>query len=261
MESPAPLLSTEVSVDYPGGKTVLRRARIDVFPDEMVGLVGQSGSGKTTLAHAILRLLDHTGARVSGRTSLLGQDLAGLDERRLRAVRGRLVSLIPQSPAAALNPALRIGTQLCEAWRAHSSEPWSSQAKRVAGLFETVGLGPSEVFMKRFPGEISVGQAQRVLIMMALLHSPPLLIADEPTSALDVITQREVLDLLVRTAKERRMSVLFISHDLAVVAGLCQRLAILHEGEIVETGSVKAVLERPAHPFTKRLVAAVPKWQ
>lgn len=261
MESPAPLLSAEISVDYPGQKTVLRRARIEVFPDEMVGLVGQSGSGKTTLALAILRLLDHTGARVYGRTTLLGQDLASLDERRLRKVRGRLVGLVPQSPAAALNPALRIGTQLREAWRAHSSEPWSSQERRVSGLFETVGLSPGEVFMKRFPGEISVGQAQRVLIMMALLHSPPLLLADEPTSALDVITQREVLDLLIRTAKERRMSVLLISHDLAAIASLCQRLAILHEGEVVETGPVKTVLGAPAHPFTKRLVAAVPKWQ
>ena len=172
---------------------------------------------------------------------------------------GGLVSLIPQSPAAALNPALRIGTQLREAWR-HIPQPWSTQQDRVGGLFETVGLPAGELFLKRFPGEISVGQAQRVLIMIALLHSPPLLIADEPTSALDVITQREVLDLLARTARQRQMSTLFISHDLPAIAGLCQRLAILHEGEIVECGPVEKVLSAPAHPYTKRLVAAVPKW-
>jgi len=112
-----------------------------------------------------------------------------------------------------------------------------------------------------FPSQISTGQAQRVLILMALLHSPPLLIADEPTSAIDVITQREVLDLLARTGRERHMSMLFISHDLLAIAGLCHRLAILHEGEIVECGPVKSVLAAPTHPYTKRLVAALPKWE
>jgi ABC-type glutathione transport system ATPase component len=259
-EPAAPVLSAEISVDYPGRSGVLRRASIDVFPCETVGLVGQSGSGKSTLALAILRLLDHTGARVHGRTMLLGQDLMGLDERGLRSVRGRLVSLVPQSPAAALNPALRIGTQLREAWRAHSIEPWSSQQERIAALFETVGLSSEESFLRRFPSQISVGQAQRVLIMMALLHSPPLLIADEPTSALDLITQQEVLELLARTGRERHMSMLFISHDLPAIAGLCHRIAILHEGEIVECGPVETVLTAPRHPYTKQLIAAVPKW-
>ena len=260
-DTPAPLLSAEISVDYPGRRGVLRNAAIDIFENEMVGLVGQSGSGKSTLALAILRLLDHTGARIHGRTMLLGRDLAHSSERELRSVRGRLVSLIPQNPAAALNPALEIGTQLREAWRAHSSEPWSSQAERIDGLFETVGLSPGELFLKRLPSQISIGQAQRVLIMMALLHSPPLLIADEPTSALDVITQREVLDLLAQTGKEHKMSILFISHDLLAVAGLCHRMAILHEGEIVECGAVNNVLIAPQHPYTKKLIAAVPKWQ
>lgn len=250
----------EISVDYPGRPGVLRKASIEVFPGEIVGLVGQSGSGKSTLALAILRLLEHTGARIHGRTTLLGEDLTHADERQLRSVRGRLASLIPQSPSAALNPALRIGTQLREAWRAHSAEPWASQQERVSQLFATVGLSPGEAFLKRFPSQISVGQAQRVLIMMALLHSPPLLIADEATSALDVITQREVLDLLVRIGRERHMSILFISHDLLAIAGLCHRLAILHDGEIVECGPVGSVLADPQHPYTKQLIAAVPKW-
>jgi len=219
--------------------------------------VGQSGAGKTTAALAILRLLDHTGAHVSGRTMLLGQDLDSADEKELRDIRGRLASLIPQSPDTALNPRMRIETQLAEAWRAHSREPWCGQKERIKQLFDTVGLSPAEAFLKRFPDEISVGQAQRVLIVMALLHSPPLLIADEPTSALDVITQREILDLLLRIGKERQMSMLLISHDLLTIAALCHRLAILHDGEIVESGAVKKILTSPEHPYTQRLIAAV----
>jgi ABC-type dipeptide/oligopeptide/nickel transport system ATPase component len=160
-----------------------------------------------------------------------------------------------------LNPALRIGGQLREAWRAHSRQSWSTQEERVAKLLTSAGLSPGEAFLRRFPSEISVGQAQRVLIVMAILHRPPLLIADEPTSALDAITQREVLDLLTRVGKEHQMSMLFISHDLLTVATRCHRLAILHAGEIVECGHVKEVLATPKHPYTKLLIAAVPRFE
>lgn len=179
----------------------------------------------------------------------------------MRSVRGRLISLIPQSPVAALNPVLRIGTQLREAWLAHSREAWSDQKQRILRLLESAGLSAEESFLRRFPDQISVGQAQRVLIVMALLHAPPMLIADEPTSALDLITQREVLDLLGRVVREHQMSLLFISHDLVAVAELCQRLAILHDGRIVECGPVKEVLAAPKHPYTQQLVASVPRWK
>jgi ABC-type dipeptide/oligopeptide/nickel transport system ATPase component len=253
------VLSADLSADYPQKQGVLRSACLEVFPSEIVGLVGGSGSGKSTLALAILRLLDRTGARVRGRISLLGEDLTRYREAEMRAVRGRLVSLIPQSPATALNPALRIGTQLREAWRAHSRESWSAQQQRVTGLLESVGLSPDEEILKRYPGQISVGQAQRALIVMALLHAPALLIADEPTSALDLVTQREILDLLVTIRKTHQTSILFISHDLPAVVEICDRLAILHDGRIVECGPVKDVLTNPAHPYTKQIVAAAPR--
>lgn len=258
---PAPVLSVDLSVDYPEKDGVLRGACVEVSPGEIVGLVGESGSGKSTLALAILKLLDHTGARVRGRLSLLGEELADRKEAEMRSVRGRLVSLIPQSATAALNPALRIGTHLREAWRAHSREPWAGQQERITRLLESAGLPVAERFLRRYPGQISVGQAQRVLIVMALLHSPPLLIADEPTSALDLITQREVLDLLAGLVREHHMGMLFISHDVLVVANLCHRLAILHAGRIAECGPVGQVLRAPQHAYTKQLVAAVPTWE
>jgi ABC-type dipeptide/oligopeptide/nickel transport system ATPase component len=261
MRQPPPVLSAEISVDYPKKPGVLRSAAIEVFRGEMMGLVGQSGSGKSTLALALMRLLDYSGARVHGRITLLGKDLVSCPEREMRAIRGRLMSLIPQSPSAALNPLLRIGTQLKEAWRAHSSAPWAAQSARLEHLFKSAGLPDAQSYLGRFPAQISVGQAQRVLIVMALLHSPLLLIADEPTSALDLITQSEVLDLLAGLGREQGASILFISHDLAAVAARCSRIAILHDGRIVECGPVREVLAAPKHAYTQRLVRAVPRWE
>lgn len=257
---PAPVLSTDISVEYPGKGRVLQNLQVEIHPGECLGLVGESGSGKSTFAMAVLRLLDHTGARVSGRVVLLGRDLMRSSRRELRGIRGRQVSLIPQSPASALNPALRLETQLREAWRAHSPEAWALQRNRIAHLLQSAGLPKQGAFLRRFPGQISLGQAQRVLIVMALLHRPALVIADEPTSALDVITQREVLELLARVAKEECMAMLYISHDLPTVAAICSRVAILFDGGVVECGPTMEVLKTPRHPYTKRLVEAVPKW-
>jgi ABC-type glutathione transport system ATPase component len=251
-----PVLVADISVDYPKRPEVLNRVSVDIYPGETLGLIGESGSGKSTLALALMRLLSHTGAIVRGRISLAGFDLTHFDERQMRDIRGRLISLVPQNPASALNPALRLGAQLREAWHAHSRAPWSGQEERMQNLLRSVGLPFDRTFLGRFPGETSVGQAQRVLILMALLHAPRLLIADEPTSALDSITQREVIDLLARVTREHQISMLLISHDLITISTICDRLAILYGGTIVECRSTRDILSSPSHPHTKRLIAA-----
>jgi ABC-type glutathione transport system ATPase component len=251
------ILQAHLTVDYTQKTGVLRDARIDVSRGEIVGLVGQSGSGKSTLALSILRLLDPANARIQGRVLLEGSDLLHLPEREMRSVRGKQIALIPQSASSTLNRALRIGTQLRESWNAHANSPWADELARIRSLLKSCGLPDDDAFLRRYPDQISLGQAQRVLIVMAVLHRPSLLIADEPTSALDVVTQEEVLELIRRINIEQQMSVLFISHDLPVVAALCHRIAILHEGLIVESGPVCLVLNSPAHDYTKKLVEAV----
>jgi ABC-type glutathione transport system ATPase component len=257
-----PLLSVNLSVDYPGKPGVLRDVSLEVQRGEILGLVGQSGSGKSTLAIAILRLLDLNGGIARGSVffnsgEFAGRDLMHLNERELRRIRGKEIGLVLQSPMTALNPALRIGTQLEEAWRCHGGTPASWKSRAMEAL-EAVSLPPDVPFLRKFPRQLSVGLAQRVLIAMAILHRPSLLLADEPTSALDVITQSEILQLFATLSQELDMGVLFISHDLLSVATLCRRVAILHAGEIVECGPTEQIFQRPRHPYTQQLIAALP---
>jgi peptide/nickel transport system ATP-binding protein len=258
------LLSARVTVRYPGKAPVLHGISLEIARGEVVGLVGQSGSGKSTLALAILGLLGRQRAIVEGSIFFQNVNLLALRERELRNLRGRSLSLVLQSPLASLNPALQIRTQLREAWRAHSA----GNARRedcdqaIESALKSVSLpsGNSEKdFLNKHASQLSVGQAQRVLIAMAIMHRPALLIADEATSALDVITQSEILELFARLNRETGMSVLYISHDLPSVAGICQRIAILHEGEIVECGPTEQIFTAPVHPYTRRLMAALPQ--
>jgi ABC-type glutathione transport system ATPase component len=259
------LLSAQITVRYPGKAPVLSGVSLDIERGEVVGLVGQSGSGKSTLALAILGLLGRQRAIVEGTIIFQGTDLLAMRERDLRDLRGRSLSLVLQSPLASLNPALQIRTQLREAWRAHSA---SGNARNehcdqaIHAALKSVSLPTPQDdpdFLRKRASQLSVGQAQRVLIAMAILHRPALLIADEATSALDVITQSEILELFGRLNRETGMSILYISHDLPSVAGICQRIAILHEGQIVESGTTEQIFTSPVHAYTRRLMDALPQ--
>jgi ABC-type dipeptide/oligopeptide/nickel transport system ATPase component len=182
-------------------------------------------------------------------------------ERDLRDLRGRALSLVLQSPLASLNPALKIRTQLQEAWRAHRDRAATSADCELAiqQALKNVSLPADPDFLQKHASQLSVGQAQRVLIAMAVLHRPALLIADEATSALDVITQSEILQLFATLNRETGMSILYISHDLPSVAGICHRIAILNEGEIVECGPTAQIFAAPVHPYTRRLMSSLPQ--
>jgi peptide/nickel transport system ATP-binding protein len=252
------LLSAQLSVRYAGKPAVLRDVHFEIQRGEVLGLVGQSGSGKSTLALAILGLLDKK-AQVEGTIKLEEADLLQLSERALRALRGRAVALVLQSPLSSLNPALKIRTQLKEAWRAHASGTSADCANAIEASLQSVSLPADDEFLRKHPSQMSVGQAQRVLIAMAVMHRPALLIADEATSALDVITQSEILALFRELNRSTGMAILYISHDLASVAGICDRIAILHQGEIVECGATGQIFADPQHPYTQQLIAAMPR--
>lgn len=258
MFSEANLLEVSLSVDYPNKPLALRNIAFSMQRGEVLGLVGESGSGKSTIALALLRLLCWKGGRASGQIIFDGRDLMTLPEKEMGRHRGATIGLVLQSPMASLNPALRIEKQMAEAWRAHAKSSRSELPDAVKHALLRVGLPCDADFRRRYPSQISVGQAQRVLIAMAVMHSPGLLIADEPTSSLDAVTQVEILNMLATLNHDLGMAVLYISHDLQSVASICQRIAILHHGEIVECGSTELVLRRPRHPYTKQLLACAP---
>jgi ABC-type dipeptide/oligopeptide/nickel transport system ATPase component len=254
-----PLLSTRLSVYYERKLPVLQEIALEMREGEILGLVGQSGSGKSTLALAILGLLDMRRATRDGNIYFRGCDLLRLSEREMRAIRGRSLGLVLQSPLSSLNPALKIRTQLREAWKAHASGSPRDCDAAVEQALISVSLPADTEFLRRYPKQLSVGQAQRVLIAMAVMHRPALLVTDEATSALDVITQSQILALFARLNKENSMGILYISHDLPSIAGLCDRIAILHEGRIVECASSEDIFKDPQHSYTRDLVAALPE--
>ncbi len=258
MKQEFPLLSARLCVDYLNKPLVLRDLHLEIQRGEILGLVGQSGSGKSTLALALFRLLHLKGGQVRGQALFNGEDLLSKAEGQLRSIRGRLMSVVLQSPLTSLNPALRIGTQLAEAWYAHVESSGEECLTAIRQALTNVSLPDNDDFLRRRPSQLSVGQAQRVTIAMAILHRPALLIADEATSALDSITQAEILQLFARLNHEMEMAILFISHDLLSVAALCHRIAILKDGCIVECGSPEQIFCWPQSDYTRKLIDALP---
>jgi peptide/nickel transport system ATP-binding protein len=254
----SPLLEVQVSAGF-GPRTVLDNVQFSLAEGEAFGLIGESGAGKSTVAAVLLRLLSWSGGWATGEVLWRGRNLLGLRDKEMRQFRGKEIALIPQSPIAALNPLMPVEAHLKEAWRAHAEQPWKRVRERIPELLASVQLPTGEAFLRRLPRELSVGLAQRLLIALALLHEPALVIADEPTSALDPITQAEILKLF-RGMNARGTALLYISHDLPSVAALCDRIAILRDGRVVEEGECGPVFAQPAHAYTRRLVDAIACW-
>lgn len=252
----SPVLEVNLSAGY-RERTVLNGLQLALHPGERFGLLGTSGAGKSTLLLALLGLLPWRGGWAEGEVRVAGKNLLQLKEREARGLRGKVVALVPQSPASALNSGLSLQTHFQEAWRAHEPARNGRLSLRVEGLLRRVHLPSDPAFLKRRPGEISVGQAQRCALALALLHRPAVLIADEATSALDPATQAEVLRLLREVSEEENTALLFVSHDLLSVLRLCSRFALLHEGQIAETAIVEQA-DRVQHPVLRRLLRTLP---
>jgi ABC-type glutathione transport system ATPase component len=239
-----------------GPRTVVDLERLELGPGEILGLAGESGSGKSMTILAVLGLAETAGAAVTGSVRLDGQELIGLSGARLRAIRGRRIAAIFQSPALAFNPVFRVGAIVSRTLRQHGLSAAEAAARADAAM-RSVLLPPE--LLDRYPAQLSGGQLQRVAIALALALRAEVLLADEPTSALDVTVQAEVLELLRELRDSRGMAVLFVSHDLAVIAELCDRVAIMRAGQVVEQGPTGQVIAAPRHDYTRELLAAVPR--
>ncbi len=225
---------------------------------EILGLVGESGSGKSVTGFSILGLVDPPGRIVEGRIRFRGQDLLGLDEESLRRIRGARIAMIFQDPMMTLNPVLRIDTQMIETIQAHEKVDRETCRQRARDALGLVGIASPEERLHAYPHQFSGGMRQRVAIAIAMLHQPDLIIADEPTTALDVTIQAQILFEVQRLCRDHGTSLIWITHDLTVVAGLADRVCVMYAGHIVEEGSVNDVLDRPLHPYTVGLIGSVP---
>jgi peptide/nickel transport system ATP-binding protein len=238
---------------------VLRGASLEVGAGEVRGLVGESGAGKSMLGRAVLGLLPENAVIGGGSIRFEGRDLLAMAEPERRRLLGRRIALIPQDPTTSLNPVKRIGAQLAVMLRHHLALSKRAALERAAELLAEVAIREPRRVLELYPHEISGGMRQRVLIAMAFACNPSLVIADEPTTALDVTVQRQVLQLVERLRQRHGAAILFITHDLGVVAKICRTMTVLHAGRVLEEGETADVLARPRHPYTRALLAATPR--
>ncbi len=261
MTTPALLKVEDLVVDFPRGEGVVRavnRVSFQVAPGEIVGLVGESGSGKSTTALALFGLVPPPGRWTDGTISFAGDLLSEYTEEQWRRVRGAGLAYVPQEPGSALNPVMSIGSQIVDVIRAHRSvtrrEAWAQAEAALA----RVGIPDPDKRVKEYAHQFSGGMKQRALIALALAAGPRLLVADEPTTAIDVTLQAGILDLLTSLARKEGMAVLLITHDLGVVASVCDRVMVMYAGSVVEDAVVDALFSTPAHPYTAALLSSMP---
>ncbi len=239
---------------------ILRDVSLDIAPGEVHGLVGESGAGKTMIGKAVLGI-QPSRARITGGSVLFdGSDITRLPERERRRLMGRGMGLIPQDPMTSLNPAYRIGGQIADVLRLHLGMGRSAAEVRALELLEDVRIRAPKRVMRQYPHELSGGMRQRVLIAVAFACRPRLIVADEPTTALDVTVQRQVLALIKQMQAQEGASILFVTHDLGVVAKICDRVTVLHGGRVLEAGDTGRIVEAPRHAYTRALMAATPRY-
>jgi oligopeptide transport system ATP-binding protein len=231
----------------------------DIAPGETLGIVGESGCGKSVTALAILGILPRAGRVPTGRAVFEGRNLLGLSDRRLRRIRGKEIAMIFQDPMTSLNPVLTIGRQIREALQTHFGMKKKEAEGRAADLLDRVGIPGASKRVRDYPHQFSGGMRQRAMIAMALACRPKLMIADEPTTALDVTIQAQILDLLRELVAEENAALILITHDLGVVAGMCERVNVMYSGLFMETGSAERLFEGPRHPYTLGLLQSVPR--
>jgi len=262
--SDTPILEVrDLRVEIPltrGTVHAVRSASFTVEPGQALGLVGESGCGKSMTLRAILGLLPQPGHITGGEIRFEGDDLANADPKRLRDVRGARIGIIFQEPMTALNPVMRVGDQIAEGPRVHLGKSRSQARQTALELMRKVGIPDPTRRAQAYPHELSGGMRQRVMIAIALSCEPKLILCDEPTTALDVTIQDQILKLLSAMRRDLGVSVVFVTHDLAVVAETCERIAVMYAGQVVETGTVDEVFRAPRHPYTLGLLRSVPRF-
>ena len=241
------------------GKEAVRGVDLAMAPGPRLGRVGESGSGKTVTAMALSGLIERRNVQMSGQVLFQGKDLLACSREQLRAVQGREIGVVFQEPMTSLNPLMKVGRQVEETLRIHTNMSPAERRKLALEAMEQVGLPEPERTYEKYPHQLSGGQRQRAVIASAMVIHPKLLICDEPTTALDVTVQAQILALLKSMSDQFGVGILLISHDLSVVRRLCETVAVMYKGEIVERGNTEDIFTRPQHAYTQRLIAAIPK--